>query len=200
MKHILRKPIAEGFSYAGGMVGTLRLSHRGSDTEFDLPLTIDADGVGETTWTAPQGAPMGDYDISVVSKDRTIYHQPVVQGRRVPIADDARDDRRAEGGGGTAQEVPLDLFVGYLSGGGAGGCPCASAAAFEPQRRRAQGLGGYLRRRATWSRAYGAAERRRRDDREAAAARTDAADLAVAARAPQRRRSTCRWRWTTSPT
>ncbi len=49
MKHIVRKPIAEGFATTPAFTGTLRLSHRGSDTQFDLPLSIDASGIGETT-------------------------------------------------------------------------------------------------------------------------------------------------------
>ncbi|MBL7439408.1 hypothetical protein INQ32_27000, partial [Escherichia coli] len=41
----------------------------GSDTQYDLPLAIDANGAGETEWTAPQGAKMGDYDLTVLVKD-----------------------------------------------------------------------------------------------------------------------------------
>ena len=49
MKHILRQPDRRRASRsAPGFTGTLRLSHRGSDTQFDLPLTIDANGIGET--------------------------------------------------------------------------------------------------------------------------------------------------------
>src|SRR3569623_1415569 len=73
MKHIVRQPQGAGFSVGPGFTGTLRLSHRGSDTQFDLPLTIDANGIGETEWTAPKGAPMGDYDIQVIDGDNTIY-------------------------------------------------------------------------------------------------------------------------------
>src|SRR3546814_5868381 len=48
MKHIVRMPVASGFAMTPGFKGTLRLSHRGSDTQFELPLTIDANGPGET--------------------------------------------------------------------------------------------------------------------------------------------------------
>ena len=72
MKHILRTSVGAGFSLAPAVSGTLRLQHRGSDTQFDLPLSIDANGVGSNEWTAPAGAPMGDYDISVIAADRTI--------------------------------------------------------------------------------------------------------------------------------
>src|SRR3546814_10499055 len=48
MKHIVRMPVATGFAMTPAFKGTLRLSHRGSDTQFELPLTIDANGPGET--------------------------------------------------------------------------------------------------------------------------------------------------------
>ncbi|MEI9850209.1 MAG: MG2 domain-containing protein [Sphingomonas sp.] len=89
MKHIVRKPVAAGFAAGKAFTGKLRLSHRGSDTQFDLPLTIGANGSGETSWTAPQGAPMGDYDIQLLvtgknaeGKDegKDDLDQPVVQG------------------------------------------------------------------------------------------------------------------------
>ncbi len=123
MKHILRAPVAAGFRVGEGFSGTLRLRHSGSDTQFDLPLKIDANGIGETAWTAPKGAPMGDYRIEAVSADRTIYSSQSfkVDEYRLPTM-------RATVSGPKAAAVkpktlPLDLFVGYLSGGGASNLP-----------------------------------------------------------------------------
>lgn len=123
MKHILRRPVGAGFALAPGVRGTLKLSHRGSDTQFDLPLAIDANGIGETSWTAPQGAPMGDYDLSIVAEGRTIetsqsfkldeYRLPTMRATVTgPKAAAIRPSN-----------VPLDLYVGYLSGGGASSLP-----------------------------------------------------------------------------
>lgn len=123
MKHIVRKPIATGFGNTPAFTGQLRLSHRGSDTQFDLPLTIDANGVGETSWTAPQGAPMGDYDLQVVTGDRTIWTDQSfkLDEYKLPTM------RASVAGPGEAAvkpaSLPLDLFVGYLSGGGASNLP-----------------------------------------------------------------------------
>ena len=130
MKHILRHPIGTGFAFADGIEGTLRLSHRGSDTQFEMPVKIGADGVGENSWTAPQGAPMGDYDLSVIVGDETIYtNQSVrVDEFRLPTM------RATIAGPKEAlvrpKLVPLDLFVGYLSGGGASNLPVAIRTAF----------------------------------------------------------------------
>ncbi|CAN5819724.1 MG2 domain-containing protein [soil metagenome] len=123
MKHILRKPVGAGFGMAPAMTGTLRLSHRGSDTQFDLPLTIDANGVGESSWTAPQGAPMGDYDLQVIVGDRTIYTQ---QSFKVDVYKLPTMRATVTGPKEAAvrpKTLPLDLFVGYLSGGGAANLP-----------------------------------------------------------------------------
>ncbi len=123
MKHIVRKPVATGFEKTPAFKGTLTLSHRGSDTQFELPLTIDANGTGESEWAVPKGAPMGDYDLTVDTGDRTIWTGQSfrVDEYRLPTM------RATISGPKEAQvkprNVPLDLFVGYLSGGGASRLP-----------------------------------------------------------------------------
>ena len=123
MKHILRTSIADGFGMAPAVSGTLRLQHRGSDTQFDLPLAIDANGTGENVWTAPAGAPMGDYDVSVIAEGRTIE-----TGQSFKVDEYKLPTMRATVTGPKDAAIrptnlPLDLFVGYLSGGGASNLP-----------------------------------------------------------------------------
>ncbi len=123
MKHIVRKPLGAGFALTPAFTGTLRLSHRGSDTQFDMPLSVDASGIGESTWTAPAGAPMGDYDLQVIAGDRTIY-----TGQSFRVDEYKLPTMRASVAGPKDAVVrpkmlPLDLFVGYLSGGGASNMP-----------------------------------------------------------------------------
>ncbi len=119
MKHILRRPNGSGFALAPDVTGTLKLTHRGSDTQFELPLRIDANGIGENQWTAPQGAPMGDYDLSIEAAGRSIAIDQSfrVDEYKLPTM------RATVTGPKTAAirpaSLPLDLFVGYLSGGGA---------------------------------------------------------------------------------
>ncbi|MES2055632.1 MAG: MG2 domain-containing protein [Pseudomonadota bacterium] len=119
MKHIVRKPIDTGFARTPGFTGTLRLSHRGSDTQFDLPLTIDANGVGESEWTAPQGAPMGDYDLQVIVGDRTIYTEQSFKVDEYKLPTMRATVTGPKEAAIRPKTMPLDLFVGYLSGGGA---------------------------------------------------------------------------------
>ncbi|WEK44403.1 MAG: MG2 domain-containing protein [Candidatus Sphingomonas colombiensis] len=123
MKHIVRHPVGAGFTIPAGFTGTLRLSHRGSDTEFDLPLTIDANGTGETSWTAPKGAPMGDYDLRVIAGDRTIYTSQSFRLDEYRLPTMRATVSGPKGALVRPKTVPLDLFAGYLSGGGASNLP-----------------------------------------------------------------------------
>ncbi len=131
MKHLLRRPIGSGFAYGKGLVGQLRLTHQGSDTEFTMPVSIGADGVGENVWTVPKGAPMGTYGLSIqIGKDKTIgldgdirveeYRLPTM---RATITGPKEALVRPT-------SVPLNLFVGYLSGGAAGNLPVSVRTAY----------------------------------------------------------------------
>lgn len=128
MKHVVRKPIAAGFAAGKAFTGTLRLTHRGSDTQFELPLTIDANGSGETDWTAPQGAPMGDYDLQVIYKDAKGEEKTIWTSQSFKIDEYRLPTMKASVAGPKdalirPTTIPLDLFVGYLSGGGASNLP-----------------------------------------------------------------------------
>lgn len=123
MKHILRRPVGAGFGMAPALTGTLRLSHRGSETQFDLPLTIDANGIGESEWTAPQGAPMGDYDLQVIVGDKTIYTEQSFKVDEYKLPTMRATVSGPKEAAVRPRTLPLDLFVGYLSGGGAGNLP-----------------------------------------------------------------------------
>lgn len=143
MKHILRRPVAAGFVAGGAFTGTLKLSHRGSDTIFSLPLAIGRDGIGETRWTAPQGAPQGDYDISIVTGDRTIWTRQSIRVDefRLPTM------RASVTGPKTAavrpKSLPVDLFVGYLAGGGASALPVRVRTGFSERYDVPQGFDGW---------------------------------------------------------
>ncbi len=131
MKHILRRPIGGGFGFADAITGTLKLSHSGSGTEFELPVVIGKDGIGETSWTVPKGAPQGDYAMQIkVGKEDAIYldQRFRVDEYRLPTM------KATITGPKSAlvrpKSVPLDLFVGYLSGGPAPGLPVNVRTAF----------------------------------------------------------------------
>ncbi len=131
MKHILRHPIGNGFEFANGFSGTLKLTHRGSDTEFKVPVTMSADGIGESSWTAPKGAPMGDYDLSVEVGDKVIS-----TSQSIKVDEFRLPTMRATISGPKEAvvrptNVLLNLFVGYLSGGSAANLPVSIRTAYE---------------------------------------------------------------------
>jgi len=132
MTFVHRKPTAAGFQSGGAHEGTLVLQHRGSETSFEMPLKLGADGMGEAEWTAPKGAAMGDYDIRMKIGDKTIYTsqsirvdeyrlpamRASVSGPKIPMV--------------RPHAMPVDLYLGYLSGGGAKNAPVKLRTAFEP--------------------------------------------------------------------
>ncbi|HJQ16682.1 MAG TPA: MG2 domain-containing protein [Allosphingosinicella sp.] len=133
MTFVYRAPTPTGLRSGGALEGTLVLQHRGSDTSFEVPLRLGADGIGEAEWTAPKGAAMGDYDIRVkVADDKTIYTRQSIRvdEYRLPTM------RASVSGPRTSlvrpHAIPLDLYLGYLSGGGARGAPVKLRTAFEP--------------------------------------------------------------------
>jgi hypothetical protein len=147
MKHVYRAPIPTGFRSGGTLSGSLVLQHRGSPTSFELPLALDEGGIGETEWTPPKGAPAGDYDILVKpgAKPRNAGDEEI-EGRSGPTlytnqsfrVDEYRlpTMRASVSGPRTPSVKPgqmaLDLYVGYLSGGGSAGAPVKLRTAWEP--------------------------------------------------------------------
>ncbi len=131
MKHFLRKPIGTGFVVGKPIAGTLTLTHQGSDTEFSLPVSIDAQGIGETSWTAPKGAPMGDYDLHFALGGTEIESSQVIRvdefrlpTMRATISGPKENLVRPA-------QVPLNLFVGYLSGGPANNLPVSIRTSYD---------------------------------------------------------------------
>jgi uncharacterized protein YfaS (alpha-2-macroglobulin family) len=147
MKHVYRTPVPTGFRSGGTLSGTLVLQHRGSPTSFELPLSLDDGGIGENEWTAPKGAPAGDYDISVKlarepRKAGEDEEEDESSGPTLYTAQSFRVDEyrlptmRASVSGPRTPSVkpaqlPLDLFVGYLSGGGSAGAAVKLRTAWE---------------------------------------------------------------------
>jgi alpha-2-macroglobulin len=132
MKHIARKPIGSGFTYGGGFGGKLVLAHSGSGTEFELPVSIGRDGIGENTWNVPKGAPQGDYSLKFVKgKDNIAYSEQRfrVDEYRLPTMRASVTGPR--GALVRPTQIPLDLMVAYLSGGGAAGLPVSIRTAYD---------------------------------------------------------------------
>ncbi|MCP3730455.1 MG2 domain-containing protein [Sphingomonas sp. MG17] len=156
MKHVLRRPVAQGFVTPAGFSGTLRLTHRGSDTKFELPLSIDGSGIGETRWDVPQGAPMGDYDLLIVrpaaparpGEPQSIEEDTIYTNQSIKVDEYKLPTMKASVSGPKEAAVkpktlPLDLFAGYLSGGGASNLPVELRIGYYEAIPRPSGYDGY---------------------------------------------------------
>lgn len=142
-KHVLRKPIGPGFTYAKGFSGKFVLRHNGSDTEFSQPVTIDGMGSGENEWKVPQGAPLGSYSLRFEVGGKTVY-----SNQEVRVDEYRLPTMRASVTGPDQplvqpRAVPLSLFVGYLSGGGAGALPVTLRTDFNSWGRAPKGWEAY---------------------------------------------------------
>ncbi|MBA2936474.1 alpha-2-macroglobulin [Sphingomonas sp. CGMCC 1.13654] len=131
MKHVYRAQTPTGFRSGGAVEGTLTMSHDGSGTTFDIPIRLRGDGIGESSWTPPKGAPMGDYSLQVKIGDKTIY-----TGQSVRVDEYRLPTMRASVSGPkekqvNPKQVPIDMYVGYLSGGGAGHAPIKVRTAYD---------------------------------------------------------------------
>ncbi len=128
MKHILRRPVGTGFSTPQPLSGKLRLVHRGSDTEFEMPFSIAASGAGESVWNVPASAPMGDYELVFVTKDKDGEDKTIWSNQSVKVDEYRLPTMKATVTGPRTAPVrptavPLSFFVGYLSGGPAPNIP-----------------------------------------------------------------------------
>jgi uncharacterized protein YfaS (alpha-2-macroglobulin family) len=142
MKHVTRIPTPSGFRSGGALKATLVLQHEGSDTAYELPLTIGGDGIGESEWQAPKDAPGGDYAVKIkVGEDARTTGSFRVDEYRLPSMRATVQGPKTR----TARlrRLPLDLYVGYLAGGGAGGAPVKLRTQYEVLSDRPDGWEGW---------------------------------------------------------
>jgi uncharacterized protein YfaS (alpha-2-macroglobulin family) len=134
MKHLARVQTMGGFAAvpARERPGKAIVRHVGSDARHELPLSWREPGVAETTWSIPRGARLGQWDVVVVGAGTPRYGTRRVEMEwttgafrveefTVPLMRAAI--RPPAPPQINVAEVPLDVAVGYLAGGGAGGLP-----------------------------------------------------------------------------
>jgi alpha-2-macroglobulin len=144
MKHFLRQHVAAGFKLPAANERPLRLliSHTGSEQRYELPVSFDAQGIAESHWEIPRDAKLGEYQISLGWPDgSTATGGP--QRRRYDTSRFRVEQFRLPTMQATVQgpmqpqvrpaSVDLDLFVGYLSGGGAGNAAVKLRTLVEPR-------------------------------------------------------------------
>jgi uncharacterized protein YfaS (alpha-2-macroglobulin family) len=129
MKHILRLRSLDGFGFVpeADRPTAVTIEHLGSKQKYDLPLTWDEAGSAENTWSIPKEAKLGNYHV-VFSRtagqpwrNRWTAGSFRVEEFRVPLM---KGSVRLPAEPQIAvTEVPADISVQYLAGGGAANLP-----------------------------------------------------------------------------
>ncbi|MGH8529007.1 MAG: alpha-2-macroglobulin family protein [Nevskiales bacterium] len=123
MKHFLRRHTSAGFALPPAPLPEKAVvEHLGSGQTYEMKLAFDAKGIAESRWEIPREAKLGTYQITLAGKDRSIntgsfrveqYRVPTMQAVIQPPSEPLVN----------AESARLDLFVSYLSGGGAAFAP-----------------------------------------------------------------------------
>lgn len=146
MKHVLRRHTEAGFALPPGFPGETKVSitHEGSGQSYDRTAVFDARGTALGEFEIPQEAKLGTYRVSIDLGDDKWQEAGSfrVEEYRVPTM-------RAEVKGPAAplvgaKDVPLDLFVGYLSGGPASNLPVKLRTLVEPREPRFPDYGDFV--------------------------------------------------------
>jgi uncharacterized protein YfaS (alpha-2-macroglobulin family) len=138
MKHILRRRTGDGLRLpAPGAPEIARLTHLGSDEQYDFPLRWRKNGAAESEWKVPPGAKLGTYSVSLIrtkkdgSIDNILSGTFRVEDYRVPLMRAVvklPDENIVR-----PESVNLTAAVAYLSGGGAKRLPVTVRYKIAPQ-------------------------------------------------------------------
>jgi uncharacterized protein YfaS (alpha-2-macroglobulin family) len=144
MKHVVRKHTTSGFSLmkVAALPKTVLIQHVGSEQRYEMPLKWDEKGIAETDWNIPRDAKLGNYVVTLVKREISGSRaQTSVGGHEEGDEENYSPDGWESGSFRVeefrvpqmkaviqppkeplinAREMDVDLFVTYLSGGGAG--------------------------------------------------------------------------------
>jgi uncharacterized protein YfaS (alpha-2-macroglobulin family) len=138
MKHVLRLHTGQGMALPKDYPTEVVLKHQGSDETYRFPLQW-SNGSALSSWEIPKDAKLGSYDISLawgegdsedngrsldtgsfrVEQYRVPSMHAIVQAPKEPLVN--------------ADKASLDLFVSYLSGGGAAYLPVKLRTQVQPK-------------------------------------------------------------------
>ena len=137
MKHFVRRHTSAGFDVPGDLAdAALEISHAGSGQRYPVALDLDAAGIGASTWAIPADAKLGTYQLKLtfqrgqrevsfwpgsfrVEQYRVPTMRAVIQPPAEPLVN--------------AGSALIDVFLEYLSGGGASGAPVEVRSLVEPR-------------------------------------------------------------------
>ncbi len=124
MKHYLRRHTGAGFALPPDFTrkSMVQIVHDGSGQDVEFPIEFNANGSATSRYEIPKEARLGLYSVSVkLDKDWQSAGSFRVEEFRLPTMEAIIQgpDKPLIG----ASDMPLDIMVRYLSGGGASGLP-----------------------------------------------------------------------------
>lgn len=135
MKHFLRRHTLTGFALPEHFQPAfVEITHMGSDQQFRLPVNMDTRGIAESTWVIPREARLGGYQVALTDAKQTqrfesgAFH---VEQFRLPTMRAVIQPPRADLV--NPKEIPLDLYLAYLNGGGVSQAPVRLRTLVEPR-------------------------------------------------------------------
>lgn len=133
MKHYWRERGKDGIKVPALRPDKLVIEHSGSDQKVELPLSFDERGIAESRWEIPKAAKLGEYRLRFEGKDDLSADAGSfrVEQYRVPLMRALLQPPQAPAVATT--QLPLDLYVGYFSGGGAAGLPVKLRTQLQPR-------------------------------------------------------------------
>jgi uncharacterized protein YfaS (alpha-2-macroglobulin family) len=145
MKHILREQTLGGLAEVphDQVPNRLAIRHVGSDEQYELPLTWEARGIAENTWVIPNGAKLGRYQVVLLRRVTSQgaaergtaqewtsgefrleeFRVPLMRGILQPPSEPQI----------AVSELPVEVGVQYLAGGGASQLPVTLRAQIRPK-------------------------------------------------------------------
>ncbi|WP_404992193.1 alpha-2-macroglobulin family protein [Cupriavidus pauculus] len=133
MKHLIRNETAQGFALPAALPQTLVITHQGTGQKYEMPLAWRNTPTGgrsaENTFQVPQAAKLGVYDVALVyDNDRSLDSGSFrVEAFRLPVLSGTLSvtrDPKIKGNALVAPaQVPVNVELHYLNGGGAAGLP-----------------------------------------------------------------------------
>ena len=124
MKHFLREHAGTGLKLPDRYPQQVVLQQEGSEQTYSFPLAWNIQGSADTVWQIPKDAKLGRYDISLkfaddkgtlnsgwfrVEQYKVPSMRAILQGPKDPLVN--------------ADHAAVDVFVSYMSGGGAAYLP-----------------------------------------------------------------------------
>ncbi|WP_374680034.1 alpha-2-macroglobulin family protein [Hydrocarboniphaga effusa] len=148
MKHYWRRHDAGGLRVPAEAPDKLVVEHIGGEQRVELPLSFDAHGIATSEWKIPDSARLGEYNLRLegpekpdgerISADSGSFR---VEQYRVPLMRALVEPPKQPAI--ALESLPLDLYVGYFSGGGAGGLGVKLRSQLQPKALDFPGYDGY---------------------------------------------------------